>query len=158
MDTGRIQLTKNFYLDEFTRSEIAARQGREIKIAVDSPEFLAVKRMCETVLQPIRDALGSVHITSGIRPEWLNTLIGGATTSQHITGHAVDFVVSGSTPLEVCFWIKANDLPYDQLIHEFGRWTHVSIVEAEIGRRSQELTAKSESGRTVYLKGLEAVT
>jgi len=35
--------------------------------------------------------------------------------------------VPGMTPDEVVRAIIASDLPYDQVIREFDRWTHVSI-------------------------------
>jgi len=155
--TMRIQLSKNFYMDEFTRSEIATRKGMEIEVLENSPEFHNIRRLCETVLQPIRSELGPVHITSGIRPLWLNRLVGSSDNSQHIPGMAADIVVTGHTPLQVCLWVQAAKLPYDQLIHEFGKWTHVSIHGVSGKGRNQELTATVQAGRTVYLPGLEVV-
>ncbi len=152
-----VRLTRNFLLDEFTRSEIAARRGREIVVAEDSPEFRSLLCLCETVLQPLREGLGPVHISSGLRPLWLNELVGGSRTSQHCRGEAADIVVTGHSPLEVCNWIEAQQLGFDQLIHEFGRWTHVSIRLLEGQRRGQALTAQHRDGRTVYSNGLSEV-
>ena len=137
----RIQLTKNFYLDEFTRSETAARHGIDIIIEPGSEVFYNIKLLCELVLQPLRDALGPVHIISGYRPFEVNRLVGGSKHSQHIYGLAVDLVVSGYTPLEVSRWIKHNINDFDQLIHEFGQWTHVSIAGIGQPPRKQYLTA-----------------
>lgn len=63
------------------------------------PESLTVKKnIIETAqaLQNIRDILGKpVHVTSWYRPEKYNKHIGGAKTSYHMQGLAVDFIVKG---------------------------------------------------------------
>lgn len=150
-----MKLTRNFSLSEFTFSETAERLGIPVVIEPDSPEFLAVQRLALLVLQPVRDYFGPVVITSGYRPEALNIAIGGSPNSQHMKGEAADFVVPGYTPLEVCTWIRDADLPFDQLIHEFGRWVHVSIaVDRE--PRGECLTAFRDPNRrrTVYVPDL----
>lgn len=158
---NRIKLSKNFYLDEFTRSETAERFGIDMHVMPGSITFHNLKRLCITVLQPLRDALGPVHILSGFRPKKLNSKIGGAKTSQHILGLAVDFVVTGYTPLQVAQWIDDN-LPtsYDQLIHEFGRWVHASVEPKGTVPRIRAMTAvKIPTGllrkpKTTYVTGL----
>lgn len=153
---SRVQLSPNFYLDEFLRSETAARHGIRVAVEKTSPAFKRLKRLAETILQPVRDANGPAYIVSGYRPPELNQLVGGSPTSQHCHGEAADFVVSGLTPLEVCQYIAAVGLPYDQLIHEFGQWVHVSIAW---GRppRGQQLTAYRVNGATRYLSGLHPI-
>jgi hypothetical protein len=39
----------------------------------------------------------------------------------------VDIRVPGLTPDEVVRTIIASGLPYDQIIREFDRWTHISV-------------------------------
>ena len=151
----RIQLSPNFYLDEFTRSQTATRVGRDIEITPDGPVHLNLKRLCREILQPIRDELGSVHITSGYRPDWLNTLIGGSDRSAHLKGLAADFVVSGASPYQVSRFIVQRGLPVDQVIHEFGHWTHAGIREVGCAIRYQDLTAHRVNGRTVYSQGIQ---
>ena len=156
----RIQLSKNFYLDEFTRSQTAERHGIDMDVPVGSPVFVSLERLCYTILQPVRDALGPVNISSGYRPLELNKLIGGSLTSQHRFGEAADFTVVGHTPLEVCNWIADNlPLVYHQLIHEFGRWVHASIVLGGRGPRRQQLTAYKRPGekKTLYADGLHEI-
>ena len=160
----RIKLSENFYLDEFTRSQAAARAGIVVEVVRPSMEFAYLQTLCEKVLQPLRDALGPVHITSGYRPPKLNALIGGSPRSQHQYGQAVDIVVSGFTPLQVARWIAENIPGYDQLIHEFGQWVHVSVPGLHSRPRQQLLTAYKKKSRipgfrpkTVYLPGLYAV-
>lgn len=156
---SRIQLSKNFYLDEFTRSEAAARHGLVISVEPDSQVFVYLQRLCVNVLQPLRDALGPVAVLSGYRPPEVNRQVGGAPTSQHVQGLAADIVVSGHTPLQVCEWVRDNLQSYDQVIHEFGQWAHVSVAPSFGPVRLQELTAVKTQPvlgikKTVYVPGL----
>jgi hypothetical protein len=151
---NRIQLSKNFYLDEFTRSQTAARHGLTVNVETDSAVFENLRILCRQVLQPLRDTLGPVHITSGYRPLELNRLLGSDDDSQHVFGEAADIVVSGHRPLAVCNWIDSH-CDYDQLIHEFGQWTHVSISQ-EL-QRQDLLTAQYRNGTAYYYVGLREV-
>jgi len=153
----RYQLTRNFFLDEFTRSQAAARHGIDMSLSSCSDEAQSLMRLCETVLQPLRDALGPVHITSGYRPFALNLLIGGSSHSQHIRGQAADIVVAGRAPLDVSRWIYANIGDYDQLIHEFGQWTHVSVAGPNKTPRRQPLTSWREKRTVRYAPGIAQV-
>jgi hypothetical protein len=91
-----------------------------------------LKLLCENILQPLRDEVGAISISSGFRCEKVNKLIGGAVGSQHQTGEAAD--IKGITVSNKVLFdkIRALKLPYDQLIHEFGTkdnpaWVHVSF-------------------------------
>jgi hypothetical protein len=117
-----------------------------------------LRRLCVDILQPFRDAIGlPISITSGYRPPELNERIGGSTTSAHMSGRAADFIVNGMTPLEVAEHIRAQALPYDQVIHEFGQWVHVGISPEEDDVRLQELTAYRDAKGVHYDLGLRAV-
>ena len=151
-----MKLTDNFSLHEFLRSQTAARHG----IPMDPPIEVIdnLRRLCVDILQPYRDVIGvPITITSGYRPPRLNELIGGSTTSAHMDGRAADFVVPGKTPLEVAEAIRDMDLPYDQLIHEFGEWVHVGISREEDNIRQQDLTAMYSDKGTVYAHGIKRV-
>jgi hypothetical protein len=125
-----IQLSKNFWLSEFTRSQTAARH----KIENIPPERAVenLRLLVTRVLQPIRDGLTRpVVISSGYRCRELNKLIGGASGSQHQFGEAADFSVAGLNHLTAVRWIEAN-LSFDQLILEHWRggssgWIHCSF-------------------------------
>ncbi len=148
-----IQLSKSFWLNEFLRSETAARMGREI-IPTDA-NIANMKLLCENVLQPIRDSLGRViTITSGLRPDWLNTAIGGAKHSEHVDGRAADFVVAGMTPYAATMAIKEFNLPWNQLIHEFGHWTHASVAIVGQPPKREILTAHFVDGKVQYTTGV----
>lgn len=148
------QLAPNFALAEMILSRTAHRRGID-----NTPPAAAVKalrELAQNVLQPVRDHFARpVIVTSGYRSPALNRAIGGSPTSQHTQGEAADFTVAGVSNLEVARWIVAN-LPFDQLIYEFGEagWLHVSY-SADRTRR-QVLRAVKRNGRTVYLSGLPA--
>lgn len=154
---ARTRLSDDFYLDEFTQSDTADRHGITIVVDAGSEVERNIQRLVDTVLQPLRDALGPVTITSGYRPKKLNRLIGGATSSQHQYGQAADIVVRGHTPLQVAEWIRDNIIGYDQLIHEFGHWVHVSVPSERNSPRANELTAVKVNGRTSYVPGIHPV-
>src|SRR2546430_2137038 len=97
-----MQLSQHFKLEEFLRSEVAARMGRPITI--DDPQIQTnLVDLCEEILEPLRLLLDApITVLSGLRPAWLNTMIGGASKSAHIDGRAADIVVVGMTPIAVC--------------------------------------------------------
>ena len=155
------QLSKNFTLDEFLFSQTATRHGINMHVALSGPVYSNLRRLCMRLLQPLRDELGPVIVTSGYRPPRLNRMIGGSPTSQHLVGLAADIVVPGYTPLEVAQWIRHNTTVYDQLIHEFGEWVHVSVPARNRAARHQLLTAVRipsalpwTKPRTRYVDGL----
>lgn len=157
----RHRLTQNFFLDEFTRSQVAARRGIEIRVRIGSQVYKSLLRLCEQVLQPLRTACGPVLVTSGYRPAPVNRLVGGAPGSFHISGLAADVVVSGLTPGGVVRWLIANRdrIPFDCAIVEFSRWTHIQIARTDDAPRRLILTATREvmpggRAKTVYLHGL----
>jgi hypothetical protein len=61
----------------------------------------------------------------------VNTAVGSKDTSDHRRGCAADIRVDGMTPDQVTRAIIASDLPYQQVIREFDRWTHVAITTNE---------------------------
>lgn len=149
-----MQLSENFELAEFLVSETAARRG----IANEpTPEIVDnLQQLCQVVLEPMRRQLKRpVLITSGFRSPALNAAIGGSPASHHTVGRAADIIVPGMTPLAVCQVAQRLRLPCVQIIHEFGRWSHLSIATmAEVQRPAQLLTARLVNGKTMYEKGL----
>ena len=141
-----MQLSQHFTLEEFTYSQTASRFGLDMTPTDEHLENL--RALCLCMLEPLRLQLMhilnkevGIRITSGYRPRVLNERIGGAKNSQHQFGEAADIVVVGLTPLEVCQVVKnhGGTIPFDQLIHEFGSWTHVSY-KRKGGNRGQCLT------------------
>ena len=73
----------------------------------------------------------SIIVNSAFRSEAVNTAVGSKNTSDHRRGCAADIRVPSMTPDEVTRAIIASDLPYQQVIREFDRWTHVAITTNE---------------------------
>ena len=164
MLAGMAQLSPHFARAELTRSQTAIRLGRPVVVAHGSQIETNLTRLCLSVLEPLRKHLrliapeATIHVSSGYRPEWLNRAIGGSGRSQHCQGLAADIVVPGHTPLDVCYGIEALHLPFDQLIHEFGGWCHVSVAAPNTTPRRQMLTARRDrEGRVEYVLGLQEV-
>ena len=153
------RLSENFGLDEFTLSQEAVRRGIDNSVEPGSETHKCLKRLCNEILEPLRAELGApIRITSGYRCPKLNVAIKGAPDSQHMSGQAADIVAGGKTPLQVCRAVKKLGLPYDQLIHEFGVWCHVSVAAEGAEPRQQDLTAAHGPKRiTVYTSGLKSV-
>lgn len=130
-----MKLSPHFRLAEFLRSETAARRGIDNAPPEHVVNSLAI--LCDELLEPIRERFGPVQITSGYRSPELNRAVGGSSGSQHIKGEAADLVVPGRSAFEVCEIIRDElDLPFHQLIHEFGDWVHISMApDATVPRR-----------------------
>jgi hypothetical protein len=123
-----MNLSKNFTLEEITFSPEAIRNGINNKPTEEHIENL--KQLCENVLQPLYDALGGpIKILSGYKTYQLNAISNGVKDAQQQTGEAVDILSDGKNA-EILQYIYEN-LPFDQLIWEFGsdsepNWVHVS--------------------------------
>jgi hypothetical protein len=149
-----MQLSKNLSLAEVTRSESAKRKG--ISNMPTSEHIDNFKLLAEKVFQPIREHFAvPIHISSGYRSSALNKAIGGASSSQHCSGEAIDIDMDGTTitNAQVFNYIKDN-LEFDQLIWEFGTdknpdWVHVSY-ESKGKQRKQILKAYKAGSTTKY--------
>jgi zinc D-Ala-D-Ala carboxypeptidase len=140
-------LTRHFSVREFTYSETAVRLHIDNSIPYEL--WQNAVRTCEG-LESVKHALGGVPIflSSGYRCPALNAAVGGSPTSDHMKCDAADFTAPAfGSPLAICRAIAANPIimaRVDQLIHEYGRWVHISFGAR---RRGQLLTI--EKGRTM---------
>jgi len=145
-----MNLSENFTLQEMTESDAAAR------LAIDNTPSVTqisnLQKLCVNTLEPIRSMTGgkSILISSGFRSSKLNKAIGGSETSDHCNGRAADFRVAGMTVTEVVESIAQSNIQFDQLIHEFDRWVHVSFRETD--NRREVLRATKQGKKTVYEK------
>ena len=146
-----MKLSDNFTLAEMTKSQTAKRLGIDNTPTPEQLENLI--ELCNKVLQPLRDAIGPIRISSGLRVPALNKAIGGSKTSQHcaINGAAADIDVEDNK--KVFDYIKDN-IQFDQLIWEFGDenqpdWVHVSYHYGK--NRGQILRAVKKNGKTTYI-------
>jgi zinc D-Ala-D-Ala carboxypeptidase len=147
-----MKLSEHLDLSEVTRSNEAKRKGIS---NMPTPEHIEnFKKLAENIFEPIRKHFGvPILISSGYRSKELNKAIGGATTSQHLLGQAIDIDMDGSssgvTNKMVFDYIKAN-LNFDQLINEFDySWVHVSYNPTG-KQRKQILDAVKVGGKTSY--------
>ena len=148
-----MQLSKNFSLAEMTKSVTAKRLGIDNTPNEQQIEYL--RELCTNVLQPLRDELGPILITSGLRVPELNKAVGGSGTSQHcaLNGAAADIDMDAKNT-EVFNYIKDN-LEFDQLIAEGSNgkgdllWVHVGYRKEE--NRNQILIAVFKNGKATYL-------
>ena len=147
-----MQLTRNFSLQELTKSDTAIRKGIDNEPNAD--QIYKLKPLCEKILQPVRDHFGRVKVTSGFRSADLCVAIGSSVNSQHAKAEAVDFEVIGVDNAEVADWVKRN-CETDQLILEFytpgepnSGWIHASYIPFQ--PRAQYMRAYKEDGKTKY--------
>ena len=126
-----MQLSRYFTLVELTQSQTAARLGIDNS---PPPHVLANLTKTAGYMEEVRALLGSkpILVSSGYRSPQVNAAIGAKDTSAHVLGWAVDFTCPGfGTPLEVARqieeWAPKVGLKFDQLIHEFRSWVHISF-------------------------------
>jgi hypothetical protein len=139
-----MQLTEHFSLEELTHSEVAPRRGLP---NVPGPvEVENLKRIAAT-MELVRTLLKSnaIVVHSGYRAPDVNRAIGGVYNSAHCKGLACDFVCPGfGANLDVATEIQQSQIPFDQLILEYG-WVHLGLADADQKPRLQCLTKRSAS-------------
>lgn len=130
-----MNLSKNFTLQELTRSSTAVR------LRIDNtPPANVMPRLIKTaeMLERIRAHLSKkakreirIIVTSGFRCVALNDAVGSKRTSEHLTGGSADFEAPDfGTPTEVCKALAdhVEALGIGQLINEYpdaDGWVHV---------------------------------
>lgn len=127
-----MQITKNFTLEELTKSSTANRL--HIDNTPDETQLRKLKELCENVLQPIRDRFNKpIYVNSGFRCLALNKTVGGVPSSQHLLGEAADIDTRSYQGNKELFKLiesmsKNGDIEFDQLIDERNySWIHISF-------------------------------
>lgn len=153
-----MKLSKNFSLQELTKSETALRH--DIDNTPTKVEIENLRILCENILQPVRDRFGPTHVSSGYRHPLVNAKTGGSPKSHHCRGMAADFEVPGVANATLAQWVAEN-LEFTQVILEFytpgipdSGWVHAAYDPADL--KKEMLTATRKGGRVVYSPGLEA--
>jgi len=139
---------------EAIHSNTAKRRG--IDNTPNEIQVLSMKLLADKIFEPLREWVGGpIKVNSFFRSIALNEAIGGAASSQHCKGQAIDIddVYSRKTNADMYHWIQMN-LDYDQMIWEFGtdvqpNWIHISYVSKE-ENRNKCLKAYKEDGKTKY--------
>ena len=139
---------------EAIHSNTAKRRG--IDNTPNEVQVLSMKLLADKIFEPLREWVGGpIKVNSFFRSTALNEAIGGAASSQHCKGQAIDIddVYGRKTNADMYHWIQMN-LDYDQMIWEFGtdvqpNWIHISYVSKE-ENRNKCLKAYKEDGKTKY--------
>lgn len=141
-----MNLTPHFTLEELTHTD-----HRQYDNTPNEQELANLQRLA-TFLEEVKSALGGrpVMVNSAFRSKQVNDAVGSKDTSQHRSGCAVDIRVPQLTPDEVVKTIVAAGLPYDQLIREFDRWTHVSIPSRPNTEPRRQVLIIDKKGTRAY--------
>ena len=117
------QLSVHFTLEELTHTD-----HRQFDNSPNASETANLIRLAG-LLEDVKLLLGNkpIIVNSAFRSKQVNDAVGSKDTSQHRIGCAADIRVPNMTPDEVVRAVIASDLPFDQIIREFDRWTHISI-------------------------------
>lgn len=133
-----VQLSPHFRLSEMLRSDTAQTQGL---YQVPTPAVVErLRELCVELLEPIRDVLGPLRVTSGYRRPGVNSAVGGSSTSAHMSGWAADVVPVRADPgLIMTLLYDAGDLlPWDQAILYPGH-VHLGLRRPVTGEQRRQL-------------------
>ena len=141
-----MNLTKNFTLEELTHTD-----HREFDNTPNETERANLVRLAG-LLELVKVALGGkpIMVNSAFRSKKVNDAVGSKDTSQHRVGCAVDIRVPGMTPDQVVKAVITAKLPFDQLIREFDRWTHISVPNDPKGKPRGQTLIIDKAGTRPY--------
>ena len=141
-----MNLTEHFSLEELTVTD-----HREFDNTPSAFERANLVRLAG-FLERVKTALGGVPVmvNSAYRSKKVNDAVGSKDTSQHRLGCAADIRVPSLTPDQVVKAIMAAKLPFDQLIREFDRWTHISIPNTLNGAPRGQVLIIDKAGTRPY--------
>ena len=120
-----MKIANHFTIAELTGTNNKELFAQNILYALDHfNELIRLAQFCEKV----REILGvPMRVTSGVRYEALNKIVGGTSNSDHIKLLAVDFVPVNMTLKKAFDKIRNSNLDYKQIILEKNSWIHISI-------------------------------
>jgi zinc D-Ala-D-Ala carboxypeptidase len=124
---------------EATTSQTATRKG--IVNIPGEKELINMQLVGIRVFDVVREYFDiPLRVSSFYRSLLLNNSVGGAKTSQHVKGQAIDIQATGDISNKMIFEYIKDNLDFDQLIWEFGTdknpaWVHVSYVSKEKNRK-----------------------
>jgi hypothetical protein len=142
-----VKLTEHFSLEELTHTD-----HREYDNTPNDAELENLKRLAE-FLEEVKTVLGGkpIMVNSAFRSKQVNDAVGSKDSSQHRIGCAVDIRVPQLTPNDVVKAVIASGLPYDQIIREFDRWTHISIPNNVDGKPRKQALIIDKSGTRPFV-------
>lgn len=141
-----MNLSEHFTLEEATYSETAIRMGLN-----NQPDARQLENMKTAArhLELVRAVTGPLRVNSWIRLPDVNVAVGGSKVSSHMDGWAIDVSSSKFTPYQLCQEVLKAAIKFDQMIHEYGRWMHISFAPE---MRQQTLTIFKPEGK--YKSGI----
>ena len=141
-----MQLSEHFTLEEATHSDTAIRQGID-----NQPSTVQLENMKVAAknLELVRATTGALNVNSWLRLPAVNVAVGGSKVSSHMDGWAIDVSSSKLTPYQLCQEVKKAGIKFDQMIYEYGKWTHISFAPE---MRQQKLTIFNPQKK--YLPGI----
>ena len=141
-----MNLSPNFTLEELTHTD-----HREFDNTPNDEEMANLVRLAE-FMEKVKEVLGGrpIIVNSAFRSAEVNRAVGSSDRSQHRRGTACDFRVPGMTPDQVVRAIIEANLPFDQCIREFDRWTHVSIPNTEDANPREMALIIDKSGTRAF--------
>jgi len=145
-----MNLSEHFTLEEATASAKAKELGINNQ---PNEKQLENMKVSAAGMEKVRALLGKpIHINSWLRLPEVNVAVGGSKVSAHMDGWAIDFTCAGvGTPLEVAKKIAESGIKYDQIIHEYAIWVHISFAPE---MRMQQLTIMRPTNAHMYASGL----
>ena len=141
-----MNLTEHFTLEELTTTD-----HRQFDNTPNETERENLVRLAG-LLELVKVAVGGkpVMVNSAFRSKQVNDAVGSKDTSQHRIGCAADIRVPGMAPDAVVKAVIAAKLPFDQLIREFDRWTHISIPNDPKGKPRGQTLIIDKAGTRPY--------
>ena len=146
-----MKLSKNFTLNEMTRSQTATRFNID-----NTPSQEVINNLlylCNNLLQPLRDAKGPLTISSGYRSTKVNKKVGGSGTSLHCYGAAAD--IDNLDVIDILCFIHYN-LPYTELILEYPLqgWCHSALIK---GRENDKVLKLKDDDHNYKIVSIEYI-
>lgn len=129
-----MNISTNFTLLEATYSETAIRLGINNQ---PNEQQLENMKIAAQGMEQVRELTGPLRVNSWLRLPEVNIAVGGSAKSSHMDGWAIDCSSSKMTPYVICKLVEESNIKFDQMIHEFGRWMHISFAPE---MRMQKLT------------------
>ena len=144
-----MNLTKNFTLEELTTTD-----HRQFDNTPNETARANLVRLAG-LLESVKVAIGNkpVMVNSAFRSKQVNDAVGSKDTSQHRVGCAADIRVPSMAPDQVVKAIISAKLPFDQLIREFDRWTHISVPNDPKGKPRGQVLIIDKQGTRPYNQG-----
>ena len=141
-------MTPHFTLDDLTHTD-----HRKLDNTPNAAEKANLFRLAQ-LLEDVRTAIGDkpIIVNSAFRSKAVNDAVGSKDTSQHRLGCAADIRVPGMTPDQVVQAVMTAGLPFDQLIREFDRWTHISVPNLPYSSLRRKVLVIDKAGTRPYAR------